>query len=489
MAHSDPFHFVTVGTSDRLVRNLWSRIAAKGGYRISHIVHPSFEPKSWPPIPGAGEIHFLRSDARAPLPPPDRAFLASLECDDVPTIHNMLLSDRHVSRLGYEEALAYATSIARRLGALYLETKPSVIIGGFDALHGSLGLAVARRMGIPWFALQFTSMPIGKAAFCANLSPTSAVTFESDRRSGLLTEAEDILRAFETRRARAAAYIPPRLDSPSLWLRQIPAQLRTCRKVLARSKQREFLKFTDYEQSYSVSAQFREAFRLRRNSWQLGSRRLIDRPIEGRYAFFGLHMQPESSIDVLAHFFSNQLRVIELMSRSLPPTHKLLVKLHKSDAPNYSPARLASLCAFPAVELVSPYADSFELIKHADLVFSIQGTIGLEAALLGKPLILFGDSPTKVFPSASSIGRTADLPALVRTKLSETAPLHPRIVEAFARYLAPFYPASHNDWGLVPSDQQIDGYVHLFGLLKRHVRDERAQASRESPASVSRASV
>jgi hypothetical protein len=471
------FHFVTVGTSERMVQNLWSRIGARGGHRISHIVHPGFVRSSWPAIRNSGDIHFFQDDFRAPMPAADPQFLASLEREGVPTIHNMILSDRHVSKLKYGDALAYATFLGRRLVTLYRRTEPSVLIGGFDALHGSLALAVARLMGIPWYALQFTSLPIGRAAFCADLSPASTVIFEPRRASELRADAEELLKDFENRRIQSAAYIPPKLDSPAVWLRQLPSQLQALVRVLKRRRQKEFLKYTDYENYYSVSSLFREAFRLRKNLWQLHRHRLLDQPIEGRYAFFGLHMQPESSIDVQAHFFSNQLQVIELMSRSLPPTHKLLVKLHKSDAPNYSATQLARLGSIPAVELVSPYADSFELIKHADLVFTIQGTIGLEAALLGKPLVLFGDSPTKVFPSASTIGKTTELPALVRAKLTESRSSRAAIVEAYACYLAPFYPASLNDWGITPTDSQIDGYAHLFALLQRHLQGERESAS------------
>jgi capsule polysaccharide export protein KpsC/LpsZ len=210
------------------------------------------------------------------------------------------------------------------------------------------------------------------------------------------------------------------------------------------------------------------AFRLRKNLWLLNRRKLLEKPVPGRFAFFGLHMQPESSIDVFAPFFSNQERVIEMIARSMPPTHALLIKLHKSDAPNYSPAQLARLSRVPGVELVSPYADTYEFIQKADLVFSIQGTIGLEGALLGKPVIMFGDSPVKVFPSVSTIGKATDLPALVRQKLAGQAPARSRIVAAFAAYLTPFYPASGNDWTVLPTDAQIDDYVRLFELLKSH---------------------
>jgi hypothetical protein len=180
-------------------------------------------------------------------------------------------------------------------------------------------------------------------------------------------------------------------------------------------------------------------------------------------------MQPESSIDVFAHFFSNQVRVIELMARSLPPTHALLVKLHKSDVPNYSSDYLAKLAKFPGLRIVAPYANALDFIRNADLIFAIQGTIGLEAALLGKPVIMFGDSPAKVFPSVATFGKAGDLPVLVREKLAAPQAGREEILDALAEFLAPFYPASANDWGKRPSDAQIDGYVHLFALLREQL--------------------
>ncbi len=471
MKQLDKLHLVTEGMSAWLIEHLWNRLATKGGFEFSHIVHPSYARASWAEDQIPENIHFLREYYDTQMPPADRLFLASLEREGVPTIHNMIMSDRHVSKLPYGDALGYATFLARRLSDLFLEAKPSVIIGGFDGLHGSMALAVARKMGIPWYALLFSVIPSGRAALCASLSPASVVVFDELRETTLRGEAERHLSTFETRALHAPAYIPPKLDSPTVLLKQVPSQMRALRRVLLRRKLRNFLKYTDYANSYSVSAQFKEAFRLRKNMWRLRGCSLIETPIEGRYAFFGLHTQPESSIDVLAHFYSNQLRVIELMARSLPPTHTLLVKLHKSDGANYSREQLANLARFPGVELVSPYADSFELIRGADLVFTIQGTIGLEAALLGKPLILFGDSPVKIFPSASSIGKAIDLPELVRGKLAEIPPDRSQIVEAFACFLAPYYSASLNEWSIPPSDAEIDGYVKLFSALENHVRE------------------
>jgi hypothetical protein len=462
------FHLLTVGTVPVLVRDLWARIAARGGYRFSHVVHPSLDQRSWAKDVLVQDLFFFRDDIRMQIPPADRDFLASLEGEGVPTIHNMIMSDRVVSKLPYGEALDYAGLLAQRLVELYKFVRPTAVIGGFDSLHGSLGFAVARHLGIPWVALLFSALPHGEAALCADLSPASRIAFDASREVQLRAKAEGLLEDFLSRKIKAAAYIPPRLFTAAFIFGQIPMQIGAFVRVLRRRRLRRFVKYTDYPKSYSVRGMVREAFRLRKNLWLLNRRKLLEKPVAGRFAFFGLHMQPESSIDVFTHFFSNQERVIEMIARSMPPTHALLIKLHKSDAPNYSPAQLARLSRVPGVELVSPYADTYEFIRKAELVFSIQGTIGLEGALLGKPVIMFGDSPVKVFPTVSTIGKTTDLPALVRQKLAEKVPARARIVAAFAAYLAPFYPASSNDWTVQPTDAQIDDYVRLFELLKTH---------------------
>jgi hypothetical protein len=396
----------------------------------------------------------------------------------------MILSDRFVSKLPYEEALAYATFLTQRLIALYQEISPSAIIGDFDGLHGSLAFAVARRMNIPWQAMYFGSIPSGKFSLCADLSPASMITFSSSRKTALRADAERLLRDFEERKMQASASIPPQILNLSVALGQLPRQLVSLCQVFGRRKLRAYLKYTDYANTYSVSALFREALRFRRNLWRLHRREMATRPGKRPYVFFGLHTQPESSIDVFAHFFSNQLQVVESIARSLPPTHRLLVKLHKSDSPNYSPQQLGHMSRLPGVQIVSPYADTFEFIEGADLVFSIQGTIGLEAAMLGRPVIMFGDSATKMFPSVSTVGKTIDLPRLVAQKLSEARPSRMEIVDALAMYLAAFYRSSTNDWTVVPTDAEIDDYVRVFKILEQYLgrRDERSAHDPMAPA-------
>jgi lipid A disaccharide synthetase len=247
------------------------------------------------------------------------------------------------------------------------------------------------------------------------------------------------------------------------------------------SRQRDHLRFTEPSAFHSVSAALKLRYRGARARRAVDAAHALDVPPATPYVLFGLHLQPESSIDVWAPFFSNQMWVIELLSRSIPPSHKLLVKIHKSDVSNYSTTQLERMCAYPGVELIRPFADTRRFVENAALVIAIQGTMGLEAALLGRPVIMLGESPVVGFPSVSRIGEIAGLPNLIRQKLTEPTPARGAIVEAFMSYLAPFVPASHNDWTSRVDQEALNGYARLFAALRQHVAKRSSATASVAP--------
>lgn len=463
------FHVVTVGWSNGLIEDIWDSVARHRDYRFSHLMHPSHTSSERSNHRHQGDVYFFRDDLFQPMPTPDHRLLSSLEGEGVPTIHNMILGDRIVSKLKYVDALSYATFLARRMIDLFREIKPSVIIGGFDALHSGIGLAVARSMNIPWFALHFTVIPSGFACFCDGMSPASRVLLNARPIGELQSLAEASLQQFESRKIQASAYIAPPPLSLLGTVRRLPARLFATFRTIRKTQQRKFLQFTEPRTRHDVWAVLRYFYCTAMAREAISEVPTLATPPSDPYVLFGLHMQPESSIDVWAPFFSNQMWVIELLSRSIPPSHKLLVKIHKSDTANYSRERLEEMCAFPGVELVHPFADTRSFIENSDVVIAIQGTMGLEAALLGKPVIALDDSPFVGFPSVSRMPEIADLPTLIRAKLSQTPPNRDQIIAAYASYLRPFVPASPNNWATRRSEEEIDGYVKLLDALKKHL--------------------
>jgi hypothetical protein len=473
MNQKTAFHIVTVGWDHTLITSLYDRIEAKSEHCISHIVPPRYTPHEWPDRSPQPNIHFFRDDLKRYMPSPDHQLLASLEQDGIPTVHNMIMGDRIASKLRYGDALGYATFLAQRLVELFSSIKPSAIIGSFDAIHGGLALAVARRVNIPWFALNFSVIPPGLACFCDRMSPAARVPISARPLSELEFLAETSLQQFENKKLQAPAGIAPRPLSLAGKLAKLPRRFVALHRTIHKSRLREFVQFTEDRTNYSVSAVMSHFYRAARARKALYRIRALSEPPVTPYILFGLHMQPESSIDAWAPYFSNQMWVIELLSRSIPPTHKLLVKIHKSDISNYSREQFAKMQSFPGVELVAPFSDSRKFIENADLIVSIQGTMGLEAALLGKPVIMLGDSPVTIFPSAARIGEIPDLPILIRSKLAESPPSRTEIVNAYASYLAPFLPASHNDWTVRKTVEEIDNYVILFNALKQYVLERK----------------
>jgi capsule polysaccharide export protein KpsC/LpsZ len=157
----------------------------------------------------------------------------------------------------------------------------------------------------------------------------------------------------------------------------------------------------------------------------------------------------------------------------MPITHSLLVKIHVSDADNYSPNQLKRLMQLPGVKIVSPFVGSRKFIENADIVLTIQGTIGLEACLLGKPLIIFGDSPIKNFPTATKVNCIEDLPKIIRAKLIEARTTKKAIIESYANFLKNYLPSCSDDWDVTLkkglSESEIRNFVTIFKKLTQFV--------------------
>jgi hypothetical protein len=473
-SEGNPFHFVIAGWEEDIIQGVSRRIAANLQDRVSHIMHPRFAERRFENRHGLQGLHFMRREWREPMPAADDALLASLEREPgVPTFHNMLLGDPVVGRLPYDDARRFATWLAVRYRELFSQLRPSVVIGSYDGVHGGIGMAVARQMGLRWVAPYFSVIPAGHACFVDRMSPGARIQMHEVDHQAALRLAEETLAEFEKRRLRVPVYVPPALPSVTALLGMLPQKISRVVATVKRGRDREHLKYFEGRTDHDLGAvigQMRHVRGARAAAGEIANRR---EPPTVPYAYFGLHMQPESSIDVWAPFYSNQLAVVESLARAMPPSHRLMVKIHKSDLGRFTRAQLLQLRELPGVDLVHPLADSRAFVDGSSLTFTIQGTIGLESALLGKPVITMGESAIELFPNVSRIGELSGLPALVRRKLAETPPSREQLLEAFARYLHPFLPAAHNDWIFAKSDSEISGFVELFKVLKLHVQSGR----------------
>jgi hypothetical protein len=137
------------------------------------------------------------------------------------------------------------------------------------------------------------------------------------------------------------------------------------------------------------------------------------------FVFYPLHVDPEAATMVLSPMHTDQLAVIEALSKSLPLGMRLVVKEHEpmlGQRPNGFYERLARI---PGVVLASPRDSGTALVKEAALTATITGTAGWEAILLGKPALLIGNPPYSMvgegFVHCADLSR---LPSAVQAALS-----------------------------------------------------------------------
>ena len=169
--------------------------------------------------------------------------------------------------------------------------------------------------------------------------------------------------------------------------------------------------------SYSLKGRLRKMF--------------IDRNLEKtinkheKFVFFSLALQPERGIEIVAPFYTNQIEVITNIAKSLPVDYKLYVKEHPSMRFRHwrNPSYYKKIMALPNVKLIHPSFNTKILLENCELVITISGSTGLEAALYKKPCIIFADANYSSLPSVYRLRSLEDLPNAIRESLKKEVKL------------------------------------------------------------------
>ena len=238
-----PRRALTIGWDPRIVRDLCQRIESYSSVTFDHLDVASTEGSRAAESTGdAGRWYFLREDPAFVHPRANRALLATLEFDDGLSVRNMILSDRVVRELPEEDALAFATSLAVAYENVFRKIAPDLLVGAFDCLHASIAWAVARKLGIPWYALSFSALPTGLTAFCTRLTPGSAIKLDLESHELRLSRAAATVDDFVARRTRVPAYVSA--NTVRQIIERLPTHLRELSVRLRRAMSGRFDRYT-----------------------------------------------------------------------------------------------------------------------------------------------------------------------------------------------------------------------------------------------------
>ncbi len=458
------FKILTVGWEPYLIRELLVPVGQRLGIEFTHglvgdarrLEHVA---KSLP----NQRFLSLSKSVREALPEPDLNLLASLESTGVPTFRAMIQGDRVLRHRPESEALGYATLVARNIEQAIKVHKPDLVLGSHDSLHAATGLAVSKANGVPWTTMVFTVIPDDLTGFSKGLTPDQLVPIRREVTDNLRADARRIMERVRGKEQKVLAYRPPATVNQKL------VQYGSAVRNLYRRVRRPSRLGADAFTFPTIAERAGDIFRRMANNALLPKRQMLTTPPVGRYAYYPMHMAPESMLDTWAPFYQDQISFIRQLTLSLPIELTLVVKLHFSDPDNYTRRQLRQLMSLPRLRIADPNAPGAAFLEGADLVIGIQGTSSLEAALLGKPVLMFGESPYLHFPYTERAKRPDELHGQIARMLKHAGRQDSAIVEAYATYLARYMPGRINDWARPITSAELERYVACFSRLREFV--------------------
>lgn len=199
-----------------------------------------------------------------------------------------------------------------------------------------------------------------------------------------------------------------------------------------------------------------------------------------RYVFFPLHTEPEVSLLVYGRPYVNQIEIVRMLAMSLPIDTVLVVKEHPWMVGKRSLAAYQKMLDIPRVKFADPALEARTIVKQADLVAVVTGSVALEAAMLGKPVITFGDCPYNLLPD-TMVRRCAD-PRYLQTLVRQAIGQHRTDEDALRAYVAAVFDTSasvnlysvllgkvnvHTERTAVYAEEIDKLVVHLLELVER----------------------
>ena len=109
------------------------------------------------------------------------------------------------------------------------------------------------------------------------------------------------------------------------------------------------------------------------------------------YFIFPLQFHPESATILLGKWFHNQIEILKILSRILPYNVKIVVKEHPHSIGRRPRGFYDEIDKLHNIIFINSNFPVNDLIENSIGVITISSTMGLEAILANKPVILFGD--------------------------------------------------------------------------------------------------
>lgn len=352
---------------------------------------------------------------------PDIAALRAWESEHGIPLSYLIAADRLYRRKRRDETVRLASAAIQCVKEALDRTSPDVIVAeGIDCLLSYVLYYEAQARGLPFLITYASTLPRRFAVYSNPVNRWEEVDARyAVLRTDTLTDAQidvaDGVIASYTREKVVPSYMGAyrRIFYPR---RDVSTIARVVRRTLFDPMHR-------YNPTYHGSIASVVAQRLLRLGRATITKGLFD-PVEPgeRFVLFPLQLQPEASTLVFAPFFTDQVYAAECVAKSLPIDHVLYVKEHPVMIGRRPLSEYRRLKAIPNVRLISPSLHSHDLIRDASAVAVITSTVGWEAAVYQKPVLVIGNVWYDGFDIVKKIHSVVDLPSEVHRAMHSFSP-------------------------------------------------------------------
>jgi hypothetical protein len=141
-----------------------------------------------------------------------------------------------------------------------------------------------------------------------------------------------------------------------------------------------------------------------------------------KFVVYPLHIEQERNLLIAVPYMTNQIELIRTIVKSLPVGYKLYVKEHPAQATREwrSISEYNEIIKIPNVRLFHPSVSTEQILNNCDLVITIGGTTGLEAAFFKKPSIILSEMDYSILPSVEYVKDLTHLLHAIKSSLKKT---------------------------------------------------------------------
>ena len=160
-----------------------------------------------------------------------------------------------------------------------------------------------------------------------------------------------------------------------------------------------------------------------------------------RFVYFALHFEPERTTNPDGGIFHDQFLAILALKTILPRDIKIIVKEHPSQfyindrgSRGRSPLFYNLIKNIEGVEFIDFKENSFQLISKAEMTATISGTVALEAAIIGKKSLIFGNSWFNSCPNVVSWSKDLSYESIINGNISNPEDIKDFLINTKRKY-------------------------------------------------------